>query len=184
MFNKKGEGSKPMMNCDKAKILLSDYIDGMLEPGVKKEIEVFLESDPDCKSLFEESMSIQKKLTHLPQVSPSPDFDSNLRNKIIELNNNEKMPASRAKGLSLVFSGTVLVVSLYLFIFTDIGTQQNSPEGPIPSSAIGSPGPGNYNDESSNEPFVNSQEDETKMDSLKTIPEKINSNNIHLTGDK
>jgi len=184
MYNIKGEGSTPMMNCDKAKILLSDYIDGTLEPGVKVEIDAFLESDPECKILFEEAISIHKELKSMPQVTPSADFDSNLRNEIIKLNKDEKTPALNKKGLSLVFSGTILVASLYLFIFTDIGIQQNNPEGPMPSSAIGNPGAGFQKDESTAEELVETKSNETQSDSVKNIPEKINTENIHLTGDK
>ncbi len=173
-----------MMNCDKAKILLSDYIDGTLEPNVKKEVDSFLESDPECKDLFHDAISLHKNLTQLPKVSPSTEFDSNLRNEIIRLNNNEgKSPTMNKKSFSLVFSGTVLVASLYLFIFTDIGIQPNNPEGPLPSSAIGSPATSAQKDENKVEKFVKSQEEGTKTDSLKNIPEKINNDNIHLTGE-
>jgi predicted anti-sigma-YlaC factor YlaD len=173
-----------MMNCDKAKVLLSDYIEGTLEPSIKKEIETFLESDPECKNLFEEAFSIHSKLSQLPPVMPSADFDSNLRSEIIKLNNQEKTPPLNKKGLSLVFSGTVLVAALYLFIFTDLGTQQNIQDGPMPSSAIGNPNTSINKEESKVDEFVETEEAELKSDSLKNIPEKINSDNIHLTGDK
>ena len=67
--------------------------------------------------------------------------------------------------------------------FTDIGTQQNIEEGPMPSSAIGNPNPGFHSDESTTDEFVETIEDEVKSDSLKNIPEKVKPGNIHLTGD-
>ncbi len=173
-----------MMTCDKAKALLSDYIDGTLEPGVRDEVDAFLKSDPECNELFEEALSIHNKLTNMPQVSPSEDFSSNLRNEIVKLNNDKRAPAFNKKGLSLVFSGTVLVASLYLFIFTDIGTQQNIQEGPIPSSTLSSPSAGFQTKESTNDKLVETKDDEIESDTLKNVPEKINTDNLHLTGDK
>ncbi|KAA3609797.1 MAG: hypothetical protein D8M58_08875 [Calditrichaeota bacterium] len=173
-----------MMTCDKAKALLSDYIDETLEPGVKKEIDEFLERDPECKNIFMESLSISEKIKNLQSVLPSEDFDSNLRNEIIKINNEEKTPALNKKGLSLIFSGTVLAASIYFFIFTDIGVQQNIQEGSMPSSAIGNPAASFQDEKNAEDKFVEAKEDETKSDSLKNVPEKVNSENIHLTGDK
>ncbi len=41
-----------MMDCDKAKELLSDYIDGALDTEQKREIEEHLNSDHECKKGF------------------------------------------------------------------------------------------------------------------------------------
>jgi predicted anti-sigma-YlaC factor YlaD len=173
-----------MMNCDKAKSLLSEYIDGTLESGVKAEIDAYLEKDPDCKTVFEETSAIQAKIANLPQVSPSADFDSNLRNRIINIDSTDKSPALNKKGLSLVFSGTVLVAALYLFIFTDIGMQYNTQESPMPSSAIG--GPSTHVDKKvvASDNIVEPAIEQPESDSLKSIPEKVNTSNIHLTGEE
>jgi predicted anti-sigma-YlaC factor YlaD len=173
-----------MMNCDKAKSLLSDYIDGTLESEVKAEIDIYLEKDPECKTVFKEVSDIQGKLAKLPQVSPSADFDSNLRNRIINIDSTDKSPALNKKGLSLVFSGTVLVAALYLFIFTDIGMQYNTQEGPMPSSAIG--GPSTHVDKNvvASDNIVEPAIEQPESDSLKSIPEKVNTSNIHLTGEE
>lgn len=167
-----------MMSCDKAKELLSDYLDGTLEPSVKKELDQFLEGDAECKKLFAEAKTIQEKLLHMPKIVPSDNFDANLRNRIINLNNTEKAPFINKKGLSLALSGTALVASLYMFIFTDIGSQQGVQEGPVPSSAIGTPNSFQQQNDVKDQ-LVTSEED-----SLNTLPEKINTDNIHLTGDQ
>jgi predicted anti-sigma-YlaC factor YlaD len=169
-----------MMNCDQVKLLLSDYIDGVLEPRLKEELDNHLESDPDCKKVFEQATIIYRQITSLPPVKPSQEFDIHLRNRIIGLNkSDEKQHVINKKGLSLVFSGTVLVAALYLFIFTDVGTQQKMNEGIMPSSTIGS-NPSSFNvdnTEKNIEPDKN-----TVADSLNKLPEKVENDKIHLTG--
>lgn len=181
MYNKRVQELTPMMNCDQAKSLLSDYIDGLLEPRLKDEVDAHLEDDPQCKEVFEQAILLHKQMVSLPQLKPSQDFDIKLRNRIIGLNkSDEKQHVINKKGLSLAFSGTVLVAALYLFIFTDVGTQQNMNEGIMPSSTIGtSPASLNAdNTEKDLEPDKN-----TIADSLNKLPEKVDNEKIHLTGD-
>jgi len=75
-----------MINCDKAKQLLSDYLDNALEPGVKKEIDDFLKTNAECSKIFADAMSVRKQLQNLSKVTPTEKFELNLRNKIIALN--------------------------------------------------------------------------------------------------
>ena len=174
-----------MMNCDKAKLLLSDYIDGALEPAVKKEIDNFLETNEECNTFFANAMSMQKQLKGLPKVSPSKEFEVNLRNRIISYNEgSEKQPAFYKKGVSLAFSGAILISALYLFIFTDVGSQQNAPEEILPSSTINNSQPSlNIQNDKL---MVDQQESDnsvTESDSIKNIPEEVDNSKIHLTGD-
>ena len=174
-----------MMNCDKAQLLLSDYIDETLEPGIKKEIDDFLETDTECSNIFANAMSMQNQLKSLPKILPSEEFEVNLRNRIINLNKgDERQPGFNKKGLSLVFSGAVLVAALYMFVFTDVSTQQNISDEILPSSTIGN-----------TKPYLNIADDKLKVDqkdedvpvtdtdSLKNIPEKVDNSKIHLTGE-
>jgi len=175
-----------MMNCDKAKLLLSDYLDKTLDPQVKKEIDDFLETNEDCSRIFAEAISLQNQLKSLPEVKPSEEFETRLRNRIIDFNNgNEKQPVPNKKGLSLAFSGVVLVMALYMFIFTDVGTQQTISDEILPSSTISNaPSPENVEED---KPAVEPQEKEDQVaeaDSLKNPPEKIDNSGIHLTGEK
>ena len=174
-----------MMNCDKAKLLLSDYIDGTLEPAVKKEIDDFLKTNTECNEFFVNALSVQKQLKALPKVLPSEEFEVNLRNRIMSYNEgNEQQPAFYKKGVSLAFSGIVLVSALYMFIFTDIGNQQNTPEEIMPSSTITNTQPSvNIADDKL---IVNQQDTEesaTNSDSLKNMPEEVDNSKIHLTGE-
>jgi len=174
-----------MMNCDKAKQLLSDYLDNTLEPGVKKEIDDFLKGNEECSKIFADAISIQNQLKSLPDVVPSEEFEINLRNRIIEFNDaGVKQAAFNKKGLSLAFSGVVLVGALYMFVFSDVGTQQNISDEILPSSTIMNNQP-SVNDAAKN--LVADQEKEDgqvmEQDSLNDIPEKIDNSRIHLTGD-
>jgi len=180
MSNKRVQELRPMMNCDQVKLLLSDYIDGVLEPRLKEEVDNHLESDPDCKKVFEQATIIHRQITSLQQVKPSPEFDIHLRNRIIGLNkSDEKQHVINKKGLSLAFSGTVLVAALYLFIFTDVGTQQNMNEGLMPSSTIGS-SPASFNADNTEKNIEPAQN--IIADSLNKLPEKVDEDKIHLTG--
>jgi len=172
-----------MMNCDKAQLLLSEYIDGTLEPGVKKEIDDFLKSDDECGKIFANAMSVQNRLKSLSKVTASKEFEVNLRNRILDLNSgNEKQPAFNKKGLSLVFSGAVLVTALYMFVSTDVGTQQNISDEILPSSTISNTAPSIADDK-----IIVDQQDESDpvadTDSTKNLPEKVDNSGIHLTGD-
>ena len=174
-----------MMNCDKAKQLLSDYLDNTLEPEVKKEIEEFLESNSECKEIFADALSIQSQLKSLSRVTPTTEFEVNLRNKIIALNSNDSKQVSfNKKGLSLAFSGAVLVTAVYMFVFTDFGIQQNISDEILPSSTISTSKP------SANVPKVqvnseqeNEQNPVAETDSVKNLPEKIDNSKLHYTGE-
>ena len=174
-----------MMNCDKAKQLLSDYLDNTLEPGVKKEIDDFLKSSEECNKIFDDAKLLQSQLKSLPGIVPSEEFEINLRNRIIELNNTGiKQAAFNKKGFSLAFSGVVLVAALYMFVFTDAGPQQNISDEILPSSTIINSKPSVSNVDNN---LVADQEKEdeqaVEQDSLNNIPEKIDNSGIHLTGD-
>jgi len=171
-----------MMNCDKAKLLLSNYIDKTLEPEVKKEIDDFLETNAECSKLFADAMSVQSQLKSLPKVKPSEEFEASLRNRIIALNNGEeKQTFFNKKGLSLVFSGAALVTMLFMFVFTDVGIQQNISDEILPSSTISNP------PSVDDEKLVDGKKDEATSvadaDSVVNPPEKVDNSRIRLTGE-
>jgi hypothetical protein len=174
-----------MMNCDKAKQLLSDYIDNTLEPEVKKEIDDFLESNSECKEIFADVLSLQNQLKSLSRVTPTSEFEINLRNKIIALNSNDVRQVSfNKKGLSLAFSGAVLITAVYMFVFTDFGIQQNISDEILPSSTITTSKPSpTVSKEQVNTDQENEQNPVTEADSLNNLPEKVDNAKIHFTGE-
>jgi len=174
-----------MMNCDKAKQLLSDYLDNTLEPEVKKEIDDFLENNSECKEIFTDALSVQNQLKSLSRVTPTAEFEVNLRNKIIALNSNDvKQVSFNKKGLSLAFSGAVLITAVYMFVFTDFGVQQSISDEILPSSTISTPKPSaNVSKEQVKTDQENEQNPVAETDSLKNLPEKVDNSKIHLTGE-
>jgi len=175
----------PMMSCDKAKQLLADYLDNAIEPGIRKEIDAYLETDAGCKKIFVDALYIQNKIANLQSVTPSKEFDVKLRNEVIKFNNGEiKEPAIGKKSISIVFSGALLVTALYFYVFTDVGLQPNANEGIMPSSTISSSPNYNTEPEKLNVQTAEKKTDETATDSLKNLPEKVDNSKIHLTGKR
>lgn len=173
-----------MINCDKTQSLLTEYLEGTLEPDLKKEVEHHLDQDPVCNKIFTQAAALQKQMRSLQQVVPSKDFDITLRNRIIQFNDApDKQPILNKKGLSLAFSGTVLMAALYMFIFTDIGEQGNVNEGIMPSSTIGSGVPAMKIQVPASEKKADAGAT-NQSDSLKRAPEVINDENLHLTGEE
>jgi predicted anti-sigma-YlaC factor YlaD len=175
-----------MINCDKTQSLLTEYLDGTLEPDLKKEIENHLDEDPVCNKIYAQAAALQRQMQNLQQVAPSTEFDINLRNRIIQSNDStERQPIINKKGVSLAFSGTVLMAALYMFIFTDIGEQSNVNEGIMPSSTIGSGVPSMKVETSPNvQKSVDNGVNTSQADSLKEMPEVIEDSNIHLAGEE
>jgi len=59
------------MNCSSFETLLSDYVDGTLDPRVRSALEQHLEICSDCTSLVEEVQSIRSQLADFPALEPS-----------------------------------------------------------------------------------------------------------------
>ncbi len=173
-----------MMNCDKAKELLSDYIEGTLEIGQKEQIEQFLKSDQECKKLFEQAQLIKNHFKILPTYSVSEEFDAKLRQRIVKLNKGEEKPTRfSAKGLSIAFSGVLTLAVLYIFIFPGSSAQNTGPQEVAPVSKTESFQPAEAivdNEEISDE----SSAKEILPDSLKNEPQEVDNSKIKLTGDK
>lgn len=128
-----------MVDCDKAIALLSDYMDNLLEPSIKHEIDALLEKDQQCRRIFSDALAQREKLQQLTMVRPSEDFDQNLRTRILALSSpNEKPVRSNIKGIPYIFSGLVLVIAVYFMMFTNVGTEQQ-PVDIQPSSTISAP---------------------------------------------
>lgn len=173
----------PMMTCDRAKLLLSEYLEGTIEPGVKKEIDEFLQSNDECNKVFKEAMAIHAGLKELPAVKTSDDFEAKLRNKIIAFNNgNIKQPLFTKKGFSVAFSGTVLIIAMYFYIFTDLDVPTNTQEVIMPSSTIISSQTSNTESLADDDNTTDALTEDSEADSLTNTPEKVDNSRIHLTG--
>lgn len=58
------------MNCDRVQLLFSDYLEGELQPEVKKELEAHLSACPDCARLLEATRSLASEWPRLPEIEP------------------------------------------------------------------------------------------------------------------
>ena len=171
-----------MLDCDKAKNFLNDYIEGMLDPQTKRELEQFLENDPECKQLFSEAMSIRRQLQNLPTVKAPDNFDMELRQRIMAYVQEGEKPLRSRRGLSVVFSGGILLAAAYMFIFTDIGVEENMLQNNVvPASTISTTVSGvKINKQRSSE--VSDQA--SLQDSLKKNQANADLQQINLVGDK
>jgi len=166
-----------MMNCDKALSLLSDYIDGTLDPEIRREVETHLNNDPACMAVFKDAQKIRLQFGKMEPVKTSADFDANLRKRIMDFNaGTEKSILNGKKGLSLAFSGTTLVVVFAVMMFSDYGSGPRPEQENIqPSSTIEIKTNKNADRELVKEEAIN--------DSLKK-PDEINTENIKTASEK
>jgi len=58
------------MNCDRVQLLFSDYLEGQLQPEVKKELEAHLAGCPDCTRLLEVTRNLAAEWLRLPEIEP------------------------------------------------------------------------------------------------------------------
>lgn len=59
------------MNCSRFETLLSEYVEGTLDPRVQAALEQHLEICSDCASLAAEVQSIRSQLADFPELEPS-----------------------------------------------------------------------------------------------------------------
>jgi len=168
-----------MMHSDKAQSLLTDYVEGTLSKGVKKEIDAVLEKDQESKKLFEGALKTRSQISNFPIVKASDDFDVKLRERINNINSgNEQSKQTSRRNWFIALSGSVVALALYVFIFTDIGYQQNMNNEVLPTPVA--------NTEVENkliQPAV--LEENVVVDSLQNnAPEEVDNANIHLAGEE
>ncbi len=171
-----------MLDCDKAKNFLNDYIEGMLDPQTKRELEQFLEKDPECRQLFNDAMMVRRQLQNLPLVKAPDNFDMELRQRIMAYVQEGEKPLRSRRGLSVVFSGGVLLAAAYMFIFTDIGVEENMlNNNVVPASTISTTVSGvQINKQRKSEV----PDQATLQDSLKKNQANADPKQINLVGDK
>ncbi len=58
------------MNCLKAQLLFSAYLEGELQPEVRKELEGHLAACQDCVRLLEITRSLSSEWSKLPEIEP------------------------------------------------------------------------------------------------------------------
>lgn len=173
-----------MITCDRAKVLLSDYIENELAPDIKQALESHLNICEGCKQVVANVKLISRKLNIITPINASSQFNQELRNKLINsTNSNQKESRFSIQKLSYGFSGVALAAALYFLIFTNFNITSStqpalqSPNSPNPMStqpALQRNSPALVTDQPDPNPST------IVTDTLKSEPESIDQNRIKL----
>lgn len=130
MYNESFSGERvPMISCDTAKRMLSDYLEETLETDTKNSIREHLNFCPECKKVFADVRYLMMQIKSVSTVHVSANFDQYLRQRINNPQENKMSPAVR--NLSYGFSGAVVIAGIAFFVVTNFFTQ---PEGTLQNS--------------------------------------------------
>ena len=103
-----------MIDCDKVKEYISDYIEKHLTPGLKTELDNHFQQCPDCKLVLERIPKVQSIMGNLVSVQCSDDFNLKLRERIASGQNNSVVSKNSIKKLSYGFSFAIFI---FLIVF-------------------------------------------------------------------
>lgn len=166
-----------MNSCNSIKSHFSDYIDNLISPTDKKEVDDHLTVCSDCQIALKQVQTISQRLQVISPIKTSAQFDQNLRARIgNKTSSTENIFSIRT--FSLGFSGIAVFAVLAFFI---IGNPENT--GTNPSNMSGNPASVQSKlilDSNDKTPAI--AVDEPKQDSLQNSPAKIDKNKIHLVG--
>lgn len=130
-----------MITCERAKELLSDFLENELAPDLKRLMDEHLKTCPNCWELGVQVKFITDKLHVINSIHTSEQFDQQLRNRIINdpKIKQKNIPLSFQK-LSYGFSGIAVLAAIYFFVFAD-----NNPTAPNSPARQESQSSGNIN---------------------------------------
>ena len=100
-----------MIDCDKVKEYVSDYIEKRLTPGLKTELDNHFHLCPDCKLVLERIPKVQSLMGNLVSVQCSSDFNLKLRARIAGSQNDSVVSKNSIKKLSYGFSFAIFILS-------------------------------------------------------------------------
>lgn len=128
-----------MITCDKAKELLSEYLENQLAPDLKQTMDEHLTECLHCKNLVVNMTFLRQRLHSIRPVSTSSQFDQQLRQRITgSIHSGQKALHIPVQKISYGFSGLAILAALYFFIFTD-GTSTSKPVPTINPPAASNP---------------------------------------------
>ncbi len=173
-----------MISCDRAKELLSAFLEGELSPDLKLAMESHLQVCQNCQQLGADVTFISQKMHVIKPINTSEQFDQQLRSRII---NDPKLQHKQSQfpvqKLSFAFSGIVVIAALYFFVFNDFNATN-------PVMPVSSPDPAastfrNQQPAPSQNPVTYDQQAERETtpppsDSLNNQPEKLDQERIRL----
>lgn len=105
------------MRCKEINELLSAYFDGMLEPSDRKEVDLHLDTCPDCRMELEELSMIAGLVGNLPLVEPPVKFGRDLRLKLESLGPPVSSPGFLKKLVTGRRSTLVALAASFLLVF-------------------------------------------------------------------
>lgn len=77
---------------------ITAYLDGDLNEEQKRKFESLLESDPECKEIFDDVVDIMRKAKDIPPLETSRNFIPNLNKRIENYENQGNTLIGRIKG--------------------------------------------------------------------------------------
>ena len=98
-----------MIDCDKVKGFISDYIEKRLTPGLKTELDNHFQQCPNCKLVLERIPKVQSLMNNLKSVKCSDDFNLKLRERISGNLNEPMISRNSFKRVSYGFSFAIFV---------------------------------------------------------------------------
>lgn len=127
-----------MIDCDKVKEYISDYIEKNLSPNLRSELDSHFRVCEKCNVLLQRLPKIQSLMQNLNTIKCSDDFNLRLRNRII---NNENDPLiskeifrKTSYGLSFAMVVIFAVVGFNFFNGTESESGIISPQVQIQES--------------------------------------------------
>ncbi len=175
----------PMISCDTAKRMLSEYLEATLENDMKKSISAHLRHCPECKKVFADVHYLMRHFKNISTVQMSANFDQLLRQRINNPQNNKMSPAVR--NFSYGFSGAVVIAGIAFFVVTNFFTQ---PEGALqnnPGTKMSGMQPVQKQSTRQDNHLAgqsDSERDTQKTDSLRNDPVLLDKDKIRLVDDK
>ncbi len=126
-----------MDSCKKFKDLLSDYIEGGLDPQTKLQMETHLKECLNCSKVILRLKTLHKNLKTLPKLPVSPDFETVLRTRIrVESGLDRRRRERFATFFPIrnpVFAAATLVILLAITV--TVVTQMNKQSAVYPTDA-------------------------------------------------
>ncbi len=105
-----------MIDCDKFKEHVSDYLEKQLSPQVRSDFERHINQCSECKLIVEQIPQIKSSLSRLGKIQCSNDFSMQLRQRLIAGQQKSYISNANVKKISYGFSFAAAVFLLFLGI--------------------------------------------------------------------
>jgi len=97
---------------------ICDYVDGLLSPEKRKDLDNLINQEPEAREFYEEIKKIRSSLSSLKSIKATDDFDTVLRTRI-RLENSISRRGFMASFNFPVAIATVTAALLAIFLFSE-----------------------------------------------------------------